>query len=169
MGYGLAAKDNDVTLADYARLCDVFYIGGTKVGAMFGEAVVISNPAIAEDFRYMIKQRGGMLAKGWLLGIQFKTLFEDDLYYKISEHAVKLADRLRDTLAECGYPLFVEGTTNQTFVTLPNSLLKALDSNFTYAVWEKQDEEHTTVRFCTSWATKEENVEALCAAIKNFH
>ena len=168
LGYGLAAKDNDVTLADYARLCDVFYIGGTKVGAMFGEAVVISNPAIAEDFRYLMKQRGGMLAKGWLLGLQFKTLFEDDLYFKISRHADTLADRIRETLDQCGYPLFVEGTTNQTFVTLPNDLLKALDGKFTYAVWDKIDENHTTVRFCTSWATKEENVDMLCTAIKNF-
>ena len=90
------------------------------------------------------------------------------MYFEISRHADVLADRIRDTLAECGYPLFVEGSTNQIFVTLPNALLKALDSNFTYAVWEKQDEAHTTVRFCTSWATKPENVTALCDAIKNF-
>ena len=168
LGYGLMASDNDISLADYARLCDVFYIGGTKVGAMFGEAVVISNPAIKEDFRYLMKQRGGMLAKGWLLGLQFKTLFEDGLYYKISKHADELADKIRKTLADCGYDLFVEGTTNQTFVTLPNRLLSYLDGKFTYALWEKQDPDHTTVRFCTSWATKEENVDALCNAIKEF-
>lgn len=168
LGYGLAAADSDITLIDYARLCDVFYIGGTKVGAMFGEAVVISNPSIKEDFRYLMKQRGGMLAKGWLLGIQFKTLFENGLYFDISKHADLLADRIRKTLADCGYKLFVEGSTNQIFVTLPNTLLSRLDQNFTYAVWEKCDEDNTTVRFCTSWATKEENVEALCSAIREY-
>ena len=131
LGYGLAAADNDVTLADFARLCDVFYIGGTKVGAMFGEAVVISNPIIAEDFRYLIKQHGGMLAKGWLLGIQFEALFEDDLYYKISEHAVHLADQLRQTLHDLGYKPYVDGSTNQIFVILPNRLLDTLSEEFT--------------------------------------
>ena len=168
LGYGLAADDNDITLKDYARLCDAFYIGGTKVGAMFGEAVVIPNAYIAEDFRYLIKQRGGMLAKGWLLGVQFQTLFEDGLYYEISAHAVRLADKIRDTLRRCGYPLYVDGTTNQIFVSLPDMLLKQLDSNFTYAPWEKVADTHTVVRFCTSWATEENSVRALCAAIEGF-
>lgn len=168
MGYGLMAADNDTTLADFAKLCDAFYIGGTKVGAMFGEAVVVSNPAIAEDFRYLIKQRGGMLAKGWLLGIQFQTLFEDGLYFRISKHAVDLADKIRQTLHRLGYPMLIEGTTNQIFVVLPNSLLKQLDSDFTYAVWEYVDDAHTAVRFCTSWATKPESVDALCAALKKY-
>lgn len=168
LGYGLAACDNDITLNDYTRLCDAFYIGGTKVGAMFGEAVVISNASIAEDFRYLIKQRGGMLAKGWLLGTQFQVLFEDDLYYTISKHAVRMADQIRDTLRKCGYPLHVEGTTNQVFVSLPDSLLKILDEGFTYAVWEKADADHTVVRFCTSWATTQQSVDKLCAAIKEI-
>lgn len=167
MGYALAAADNDITLADYARLCDAFYIGGTKVGAMFGEAVVISNPDIAEDFRYLMKQRGGMLAKSWLLGLQFQALFENDLYFVISEHANRLAGKIRQTLQSLGYPLHVEGTTNQIFATLPNSLLKKLDEHFTYAVWERTDSENTVIRFCTSWSTKEENVDALCAALKS--
>ena len=168
LGYALTAADNDISLSDYATLCDAFYIGGTKVGAMFGEAVVISAPEIAEDFRYMIKQRGGMLAKGWLLGMQYKVLFENDLYYQISEHADRLADRLRQTIRGCGYPLFLEGTTNQVFVTMPNHVLEALGKEFTYAVWEKADENHTVVRFCTSWATKEEDLELLCDAIKKL-
>ena len=165
MGYGLASKDNDIFLEDYARLCDAFYIGGTKVGAMFGEAVVIPNPGIAEDFRYLMKQRGGMLAKGWLLGLQFQTLFEDGLYFQISEHADRLADQIRKTLQASGYPLYVEGTTNQIFTVLPNDRLKKLDKHFTYAVWETIDPDHTVVRFCTSWATKTEDVKALCAAL----
>lgn len=167
MGYALTASDNDITLADYARLCDAFYIGGTKVGALFGEAVVISNPAIAEDFRYLMKQHGGMLAKGWLLGLQFKTLFENDLYFTISAHANRMADRIREKLRDLGYPLYVIGTTNQIFAVLPNTLLKKLDKNFTYAMWESVDADHTTVRFCTSWSTKEENVAALCAALES--
>lgn len=168
MGYGLAAKGNDITLADYAKYSDAFYIGGTKVGAMFGEAVVIPNPAIAEDFRYLMKQRGGMLAKGWLLGLQFKTLFENDLYFAISAHADQMADKLRKALTDLGYELYLPGTTNQVFVTLPDKLLNELGKEFTFAIWEKVDEAHTTVRFCTSWATTDENVDALCAALKNL-
>ena len=132
---------------------------------MIGEAVVISNPGIAEDFRYLIKQKGAMLAKGWLLGIQFKTLFENGLYYKIAAHANKLADKLRETIASAGFELYLEGTTNQVFVKLPNSVLAQLDGRFTYALWEQLNDEHTIVRFCTSWATDEANVDALCQAL----
>lgn len=165
MGYGLAAEDNDITLMDYARLCDVFYIGGTKVGAMFGEAVVIPNTLIAEDFRYLMKQRGGMLAKGWLLGLQFDALLADDLYFRISAHADRLADRIRQTLKSLGYQLYLPGTTNQIFVTLPDTLLDRLANDFTFAYWEKPDAKNTTVRFCTSWATSAESVDALCEAL----
>lgn len=168
MGYGLAASGNDITLADYAKYTDAFYIGGTKVGAMFGEAVVIPNTSIAEDFRYLMKQRGGMLAKGWLLGLQFKVLFENDLYYEISAHADKLADKLRETLVSLGYELYLPNTTNQVFVTLPDQLLEKLGGEFTYAMWEKPDATHTVVRFCTSWATTEENLDALCDALKKL-
>ena len=168
MGYGLAAAGNDITLADYAKYSDAFYIGGTKVGAMFGEAVVISNPSIAEDFRYLMKQRGGMLAKGWLLGLQFKTLFENDLYFAISAKADQMADRIRKTLTDLGYQLYLPGTTNQVFVTLPDKLLDTLGKEFTFAIWDKVDENHTTVRFCTSWATTEENVNALCDALRKL-
>ncbi len=168
MGYGLAASDNDITLADYARLCDAFYIGGTKVGAMFGEAVVIPNPAIAEDFRYLMKQRGGMLAKGWLLGLQFEALFENDLYLEISAKADRLADKIRRTLQSLGYDLYLPGTTNQVFVTLPDTLLEKIAEDFTFAHWEKPDNAHTTVRFCTSWATDDESVEALCSTLKSL-
>lgn len=168
MGYGLAASSNDITLADYARLCDVFYIGGTKVGTMFGEAVVISNKWIAEDFRYIMKQRGGMLSKGWLLGLQFSAMFENGLYYQISRHANAMADRLRSTFRELGYPLYLPNETNQVFVTLPKTLLEELGKEFTYARWEEVDAEHLTVRFCTSWATRECHVTALCDRIKSL-
>ncbi len=168
LGYGLAAVENDVTLPDLARLCDVFYIGGTKVGALFGEAVVISNPAIAEDFRYLIKQHGGMLAKGRLLGVQFDTLMTDNLYVEIASHAVKLADRIRATLEELGIPYLVPGVTNQIFPILPDAWLDQLAKEFVFCEQERVDETHRAVRFCTSWATKEENVDKLCQALRKL-
>ena len=168
LGYGLTAKDNDLTMADIARICDVFYIGGTKVGALFGEAVVITNPAIGEDFRYMIKQNGGMLAKGRLLGVQFEALFTDDLYFEISRHANAMADRIRDTLAQLQIPLFVTGTTNQIFAILPDDLLAVLSKDFSFNEEKRVDETHRAVRFCTSWATKEENVDAFCRRLQEL-
>lgn len=165
LGYGLTAKGSDVALADLARLCDVFYIGGTKVGALFGEAVVIPNPAINADFRYLIKQHGGMLAKGRLLGVQFDALFTDDLYFEIARHANTLADRLRETFRALGYPLLVSGVTNQVFPILPDALLEELGKDFAFTEQERIDGTHRAVRFCTSWATPRENVEALCATL----
>ncbi len=165
LGYGLTATGNDVTMADLARLCDVFYIGGTKVGALFGEAVVISNPAIAEDFRYLIKQHGGMLAKGRLLGIQFAALLENDLYFEIARHANALADQLRETMDRLGYPLLVPGVTNQVFPILPDALLEKLSEKFSFTEQQRVDETHRAVRFCTSWATTKENVDLLCNAL----
>jgi len=168
MGYGLVAKGNDVTLPDIARLCDVFYIGGTKVGAMFGEAVVIGNPAIAEDFRYLIKQHGGMLAKGRLLGVQFDALMTDNLYFEIAAHAVSLADKLRSCFDELGYSYLVPGITNQIFPILPDALLEELAKNFVFTEQERVDSSHRAVRFCTSWATKTEAVDALCAELRRL-
>lgn len=169
LGYALSAKSNDISLADYARLCDVFYIGGTKCGAMIGEAVVISNPSIAKDFRYLIKQRGAMLAKGWILGLQFEVLFENDLYYTITAHANNMADKLRTVLAELNYSLLVPGDTNQVFPVLPNDLLEKLSSDFTFLRQEQIDDNHTAVRFCTSWATDENAINALCQAIRDYN
>lgn len=168
LGYGLAAKGNDVTFADLARLTDVFYIGGTKVGALFGEAVVISNPVLAEDFRYIMKQHGAMLAKGWLLGLQYEALLEDDLYLKIAAHADEMADRIRATLSELNYPLLVDGVTNQIFPILPDSVLDVLKENFTFSEQARIDQSHRAVRFCTSWATTTESVDALCAELKKL-
>lgn len=168
LGYGLTAPGNDLTLADLARLCDVFYIGGTKVGAMFGEAVVISNDRIAEDFRYMIKQRGGMLAKGWLLGLQFETLLKDGLYFEVSKHANKLAQQLRDTLTSLQIPVLVDSPSNQVFPILPDAVLQQLDKDFTYNMMERVDDSHFCVRFCSSWATKQEDMDALCNALVKY-
>lgn len=168
LGYALTARSNDFTLADLARLCDVFYIGGTKCGAMFGEAVIITNQEIAQDFRYLIKQRGGMLAKGWLLGLQFEALLEDGLYFKIAEQANKFAEQLRETLNRFDYPLLVANDTNQVFPILPNSILDALSKRCTFSVQEKIDETHTAVRFCTSWATSKESIDYLCSVIEEL-
>ncbi len=168
LGYGLAAKDNDLTLADIAALCDVFYIGGTKIGALFGEAVVISDRELARDFRYHIKQKGGMLAKGRLLGLQFDMLFTDRLYEELSAHAIAMADRLRDAFEKKGYPYLVQNTTNQIFSILPDDRLSVLSKEFGYCYQERVDETHSAVRFCTSWATKEENVDALIRAIEKL-
>ena len=168
LGYGLAAKGNDVTLADVARLCDVFYIGGTKVGALFGEAVVISNYAVAEDFRYLIKQHGGMLAKGRLLGVQFEALFEDGLYFRIAEHAVRMADQIRAVFDELGVQYLVPGVTNQIFPILSDDFLGKLSENFMFTEQERVDSMHRAVRFCTSWATRQENVDALCAELRRI-
>lgn len=168
LGYGLVAKGNDVTLADLARLCDVFYIGGTKVGALFGEAAVISEPKIAEDFRYIIKQHGGMLAKGWLLGLQFEALFENDLYFEIARHADLMADQIRATLLQLNYPLLVDGVTNQIFSILPDKLLSELKKDFTFSEQERVDSSRRAIRFCTSWATKQEDVNALCRTLQEL-
>ena len=166
LGYGLAAEGNDVTMKDIAHLCDVFYIGGTKVGALFGEAVVIGNPVLAEDFRYIIKQHGGMLAKGRLLGIQFDALLEEDLYFQIAAKADRLADQLRQTLSELGCPFLVPGVTNQLFPILPDTLLTELAKKYVFCEQERVDDSHRAVRFCTSWATRQEAVEELCSDLR---
>lgn len=168
LGYGLAAKDNDLTMADIAKYCDVFYIGGTKTGALFGEAVIIRNKELAADFRYFIKQKGGMLAKGRLLGIQFETLFTNGLYLEISAHAIGLADRLRRAFEMKGYPFLVSNPTNQIFPIMPDGHLEKLAGDFGYCYQERTDEAHSAVRFCTSWATREENVEALIQAVEQL-
>ena len=168
LGYGLMSYESDVTLRDIASICDVFYIGGTKVGALFGEAVVITNPALTKDFRYMIKQRGGMLAKGRLLGIQFLTLLEDGLYEEIAGKAVKQAMHLKEAFLEKGYPLFYDSYTNQQFPIMPKEHLEQLKENYAFELWVPLDDEYSAVRFCTSWATKDEDIEKLIADLDNL-
>lgn len=160
-GYGLAAPGNDVELTDLAQLADIFYIGGTKVGALFGEAVVIRNPELKRDFRYLMKQHGAMLAKGRLLGIQFETLFQDTLYYDISAHAVKLALRIREAFLKCGVPLRYDSYTNQQFPILSAKRRQQFAQQYAFDVWEQMEGEDAVVRFCTSWATKQEQVAQL--------
>ena len=155
------------TLRQLGQLCDAFYIGGTKNGALFGEAVCIVNPALKPDFRYSIKQRGGMLAKGWLLGVQFEQLFENGLYEELGRYATSLAMQLRDGLAQLGIPFGVASETNQQFPILPNSILRTLETDFHWEVSAKPDAEHTQIRLVTSWATRPEAVTAFLWAVKN--
>ena len=161
LAYGLAAEGTDVTLADIAALTDVFYIGGTKSGALFGECVVIKRREIKEDFRYMIKQKGGMLAKGRLLGVQFDTLFDGDLYMEMGRHADRLAMKLKNGLKEKGYRFYIDSITNQQFVIVANEKLQEIEKNFVVNYEKRLDENHMVIRICTSWATKEENVDKL--------
>ncbi len=168
LGYGLMSSANDLTIADIAANTDVFYIGGTKVGALFGEAVVITNPELKADFRYNIKQHGGMLAKGRLLGIQFEALFEDGLYYEISEHAMQMAERIRDKIIALGIEFYVDSPTNQIFVVLPDAAIEALAVDYKLENMGRVDDTHTAVRICTSWATKEENVTAFLTDLERI-
>ena len=159
LGYGLAAE-TDVTLKDIAEFTDVFYIGGTKVGALCGEAVVFPKKA-PKHFFTMIKQQGALLAKGRLLGIQFDVLFTDNLYLEISKNAIETAAKLKAALKEKGYRLFINSPTNQIFVILENQKMKELGEKVKFSFWEKYDEDHTVVRFATSWATKMEDIDQL--------
>lgn len=163
MGFGLAAEGNDITLADIARLSDVFYIGGTKVGALFGEAVVITNPDILKHFVPLVKQHGALLAKGRLLGVQFESLFEDGLYFRISEKAVRMGRRIKDAFSPAGYPAVVDSPTNQQFFRLPNEIIDKLKENVSFELWGPRGEKESIVRFVTGWATTDEDIDRLIA------
>ena len=165
LGYALAAEGCDMTIQDIAKLCDVFYIGGTKQGALFGEAVVIPDPKFIDGFRSLIKQRGGLLAKGRLLGIQFDALFTDDLYFKLSEHAIRLAMKIKKGFEDKGYDFMCVSATNQQFPILSYEQIERLKGEFSFDDYGPADENHRYVRFCTSWATTEENVDKLLEAI----
>lgn len=168
LGYGLMSSGTDVTLPDLARLCDVFYIGGTKVGALCGEAVVFAEGRTPKHFFSKIKQHGALLAKGRLLGIQFDTLFTDDLYFRISAHAIRMADRLRELFQALGFRFYLETVTNQIFIILDNRLYRKLAEQVRFGFWEQYDETHTVVRFATGWATREESIDQLAIILKNF-
>ena len=162
LGYGLMAEGNDITLSDLAKCCDVFYIGGTKVGALFGEAVVITNNSLKKDFRYIIKQKGGMLAKGRLLGIQFEELFKEDLYMEISAHADRLAMKIRKAFEDKNIPFAYESVTNQQFPILTYEQAKILSEKYSFSMNETELKKGPAkVRFCTSWATSESDVDEL--------
>ena len=168
LGYAMAAKGNDVDLKYLARTADAFYIGGTKQGALFGEAMVIRNDELKRDFRYIIKQKGGMLAKGWLLGMQFDELLRDGLYMELSRHAVGLAMKLRRALGDMGVSFLVDSPTNQQFPILPDDVIAKLGERFSYSYQQRMDATRSAVRLCTSWATREEDIDRLIAEIKGL-
>lgn len=168
LGYGLADPNCDLTLAEFAKHCDIFYIGGTKCGALFGEAVVITNAKYTRDFRYMIKRHGGMFAKGRLLGIQFDTLFTDDLYFEITRGAVEKALRIRKAFEARGIAFFGSSMTNQQFPILTDTQIEFLSKNSLPEFWCAAENGKKVVRFCTSWATNDEGVETLVSDIANM-
>ena len=161
LAYALACPENDVTLPDLASLCDVFYIGGTKCGALFGEAVVIPKHGFIPHLFTIIKQNGALLAKGRIAGIQFETLFTDGLYERIGRSAIEAAERIRRALTEKGYRLAIDAPTNQIFVVFENAKAEALSEKVEMGFWEKPDGAHTVMRIATSWATTDEDVDAL--------
>lgn len=168
MGYGLTAPGTDLDLKDIAANCDVFYIGGTKVGALFGEALVVLNPTLQQDLLYIIKQKGAMFAKGRLMGLQFETLFENGLYYEMGRHANEAATLIREACIKKGLSFLCPSPTNQQFPILPNGMMKEFAEKYAYATMDRMDENHTAVRFCTSWATSMEDARTLAEDILNW-
>lgn len=168
LGYGLMARDTDVSLPVLAQCCDVFYIGGTKVGALCGEAVVFPAHNAPPHFLTIVKQHGALLAKGRLLGIQFDTLFTNSLYFEISRHAIDMAELLKAGLAERGCQFYLASPTNQQFIIMEDKVLQQLAKRVKFSFWEKMDEQHTVIRLVTSWATREEDVQQLLALLDSF-
>jgi len=167
LGSALVSEENDMDLADLGRLVDAFYIGGTKNGALMGEALVICNKLLKDDFRFHMKQKGAILAKGRILGIQFLELFRDDLYFDLARHANQMADLLRNEIGKAGYPFFTHSPSNQIFPVLPNNLIAKLEEKYSFYVWEKVDAEHSAIRLVTSWATREDAVLAFIDDVNN--
>ncbi len=161
MGYALAAEGADFTLRDIARLADVFYIGGTKLGTLFGEALVVTNRALLKNLFPLVKQHGALLAKGRLSGVQFEAMFSDGLYYEIGRHAVALALRIREAFRAKGYEVVIESPTNQQFFRLPNEVIDSLREEVSFDYWGARGERHSIVRFVTSWSTTKEDVARL--------
>ncbi len=165
LGYGLMSYDTDLTLPEIAQLCDVFSIGGTKVGALCGEAVVFTHNNAPKHFFTMVKQHGALLAKGRLNSVQFDALFTNDLYFKISRHAIDMAEQLKQMFREKGYKFFMDSPTNQQFIILENSKMHELEQKVRFSFWEKYDDNHTVVRFATAWSTTQEQMDELRAII----
>ncbi len=158
LGAAIMAEGNDLTLADIARLTDAFYIGGTKNGALIGEAIVITNPNLKQDFRYFLKQRGALLAKGRLIGLQFYALFKDNLYFSLAAHANEMAKKLAQGIRDMGFNFLTDSPTNQLFPVLPNDIIEKLYERFDFYIWSRYDEKSSVIRLVTSWATPEKCV-----------
>ncbi len=168
LGSALCAKDNDLTLMELSKLVDVFYIGGTKNGALLGEAIVINDEEINRYFRFNIKQKGAMLAKGKILGIQFSELFKDNLFLDLAYHANEMASKLSENIEKLGYKFMIKSTTNQIFPILSNDLIQKISQRYSFSIWSSVDDEHSIIRLVTSWATKEEYVNRFIEDLKNL-
>lgn len=168
LGSALCAKDNDLTLKEISRLVDVFYIGGTKNGALLGEAIVINDDEINRNFRFNIKQKGAMIAKGRILGIQFLELFKDDLFFNLAKHANKMASKLSESIEKLGYEFMIKSTSNQIFPILPNNIIEKMSHRYLFIVWSSIDDENSAIRLVTSWATKEEAVDRFIGDLKKL-
>ncbi|WP_394233485.1 threonine aldolase family protein [Niallia oryzisoli] len=166
LGSALCSAENDLQLSDLPNLVDAFYIGGTKNGALLGEALVISHHHLKEEFRFHLKQKGALLAKGRLLGIQFVELFGDNLFYELAMHANRMADRLRKEITKAGHTFLSHSPSNQIFPILPNSLISELQKKYSFLIWEKVDQDTSAIRLVTSWATKEEAVQEFIEDMK---
>lgn len=166
LGSALVSKNSGLTLKDMYALTDAFFIGGTKIGALLGEAIIIRHPALRDDFRYLIKQRGGLLAKGRVLGIQFEELFKDNLYLQLAQHGNDMAQFMAQELAETGCAFWIDSPTNQIFPVMENRIIEELSQTFQFYVWEKMSEDHSAIRLVTSWATSQEAVQSFIAAYK---
>lgn len=167
LAYGLMSQETDLTIADIAALCDVFYIGGTKVGALCGEAVVFTKGNMPAHFLTSVKKRGALLAKGRLLGVQFDALFTDGLYLRIGRHAIDMAEKMKEIFRSHGVPFYIQSPTNQQFVILENGQIQRLSAGIAFSFWEKKDDTHTVVRFATGWSTTENDLAALDEALKD--
>ena len=168
LGSALCVKDSDLKLSDLAALVDAFYIGGTKNGALLGEALVICNDRLKEDFRFHLKQKGALLAKGRVLGLQFRELFQDNLYFELAEHANAMAAILHEAIRNAGYTFLTQSSTNQIFPILPNWLIEQLQQNYAFYIWSKVDMTHSAVRLVTSWATPLQAVHAFISDMNGF-
>ena len=168
LAMALAVEETQLTLKDLPDLCDAFYIGGTKNGAMFGEALILVNDDLKDHFRFNMKQRGAILAKGWMIGVQFEELFQDNLYLELGKRSVALAQRLKQGFIDCKIPFLCDSPTNQLFPIFPNEFAKKINENYVTTFQCKPDENHTCLRFCTSWATNEQAVEDFIKDLKQW-
>lgn len=168
LAMALSAADNDITFADLAKYTDAFYIGGTKVGAFAGEALIINNPLLNEDFRFTMKQKGAMMAKSWILGVQFLTLMQDNLYVELGNHSNQMASQVKKIFAECGFSFAEKPQTNQLFINVPDAIANKITKQYEVYSFGKPDDKHTCLRFCTSWSTTQADIDSLQLAIKKM-
>ena len=166
LGAALCSDENDISMSDLGRLADSFYIGGTKNGALLGEALVICNDMLKEEFRFHIKQKGGLMAKGWVIGLQFAELLKDGLYYDLSGHSNRMAGKLKEGIASLGYEFLSKSPTNQIFPILPNTVIKRLQENHMFHIWSKCSDDASAIRLVTSWAARDEMIDAFLNDLK---